>query len=427
MFEVKEKPRLVERAFLISVIRREEEREEANSLLEELSELVGNLGIGVCHKTVIRVRKTFPGHILGKGKLEEVVNQVREFKCDVIIFDNEISPGQQRNWEEEAKVLVIDRHEVILDVFAKRAQTKEASLQVRLATLEYSLPRLRRAWTHLGRQRGGGVTQRGEGEAQIELDQRMLRDKIASTKREIAQVSVRRSTSRKKRQRIPLRTLAIVGYTNAGKSTLLNCMTGADVLSEDKLFATLDPTSRKVRLPSGRTVVLTDTVGFIRKLPHRLVDAFKATLEEALVADLLLHVVDLSNPEFAKQMETTVEVLKELGGADKEILTVYNKVDQTDDPLTKIKAQNLASECSFISAKTGQGIDELLGVIEKKLDEGEDVHDYLIPHDQYSLVSKLREQGSLLSEEVVEGGVVVKATPRGNLAYQIKGFLDCPE
>ena len=283
MFEVKEKPRLVERAFLLSVVRREEEREEANSLLEELGELVQNLGIEVCHKIVIRVRKTFPGHILGKGKLEEVLNQVRELNCDVIIFDNEISPGQQRNWEEEAKVLVIDRHEVILDVFAKRAQTKEASLQVRLARLEYSLPRLRRAWTHLGRQRGGGVTQRGEGEAQIELDQRMLRDKIASTKREIAQVSVRRSTSRKKRQRIPLRTLAIVGYTNAGKSTLLNCMTGSDVLSEDKLFATLDPTSRKVRLPSGRTVVLTDTVGFIRKLPHRLVDAFKATLEEAVV------------------------------------------------------------------------------------------------------------------------------------------------
>ena len=424
MFEVKEKPRLVERAFLLSVVRREDEREEADSLLDELGELVENLGIEVCQKIVFRARKTFPGHILGKGKLEEVLNQVRELNCDVIIFDNEISPGQQRNWEEEAKVLVIDRHEVILDVFAKRAQTKEASLQVRLARLEYSLPRLRRAWTHLGRQRGGGVTQRGEGEAQIELDQRMLRDKIASTKREIAQVSVRRSTSRKKRQRIPLRTVAIVGYTNAGKSTLLNCMTGSDVLSEDKLFATLDPTSRKVRLPGGRTVVLTDTVGFIRKLPHRLVDAFKATLEEALVADLLLHIVDLSNPEMEKQMETTVEVLRELGGGDKEILTVYNKVDQAVDPLTKIKARNFVPECSFISAKTGEGIEGLLELIEKKLDEGEDVHDYLIPHDQYSLVSKLREQGSLLSEEVVEAGMVVKAAPRGNLAYLVKEFLD---
>ncbi len=424
MFEVKEKPKLVERAFLISVILREDEREEAESLLEELSELVGNLGIEVCWKTVVRARKTFPGHILGKGKLKEVVNQVGELNCDVIIFDNEISPGQQRNWEEEAKVLVIDRHEVILDVFATRAQTKEARLQVRLARLEYSLPRLRRAWTHLGRQRGGGVTQRGEGEAQIELDQRMLRDKIASTKREIAQVSVRRSTGRKKRQRIPLLTLAIVGYTNAGKSTLLNCMTGAQVLSEDKLFATLDPTSRKVRLPSGRTVVLTDTVGFIRKLPHRLVDAFKATLEEALVADLLLHIVDLSNPEFAKQMETTVEVLKELGGADKEILTVYNKVDRVDDPVTKANAKILVGECSFLSAKTGFGIESLLELIENKLDEGEVARDYLIPHELYSLVSKLREQGSLLAEEVVETGVSVKATPRGSLAYQIKEFLD---
>jgi len=424
MFEVKEKPKLVERAFLISVILHEDEREEAESLLEELSELVGNLGIEVCWKTVVRARKTFPGHILGKGKLKEVVNQVGELNCDVIIFDNEISPGQQRNWEEEAKVLVIDRHEVILDVFATRAQTKEARLQVRLARLEYSLPRLTSAWTHLGRQRGGGVTQRGEGEAQIELDQRMLRDKIASTKREIAQVSVRRSTGRKKRQRIPLRTLAIVGYTNAGKSTLLNCMTGAQVLSEDKLFATLDPTSRKVRLPSGRTVVLTDTVGFIRKLPHRLVDAFKATLEEALVADLLLHIVDLSNPEFAKQMETTVEVLKELGGADKEILTVYNKVDRVDDPVTKANAKILVGECSFLSAKTGFGIESLLELIENKLDEGEAARDYLIPHELYSLVSKLREQGSLLAEEVVETGVSVKATPRGSLAYQIKEFLD---
>jgi GTP-binding protein HflX len=201
-------------------------------------------------------------------------------------------------------------------------------------------------------------------------------------------------------------------------------LTGADVLSEDKLFATLDPTSRKVKLPGGRTVVLTDTVGFIRKLPHRLVDAFKATLEEALVADLLLHVVDLSSPEFDKQMDTTIEVLKELGGGDKEILTVYNKVDQAADPLTKAKAKNLAPNCSFISAKTGEGIEGLLELMEIKLEDGEEVHDYLIPHAQYSLVSKLREQGSLLSEEVVERGVVVKAAPRGNLAYLVKEFLD---
>lgn len=422
MFEVKEKPRLVENAFLISVVLREDEKQEAESLLDELSELVQNLGIAVRARTVVRTRKKFPGHILGKGKLQEIVSQVRDLNCDVIIFDNEISPGQQRNWEEEAKVLVIDRHEVILDVFAERARTKEATLQVRLARLEYSLPRLKRAWTHLDRQRGGGVTQRGEGEAQIELDQRMLRDKIASTKREIAQVSVRRSTSRKKRQRIPLPTLAIVGYTNAGKSTLLNCMTGSNVLSEDKLFATLDPTSRKVRFPSGRTVVLTDTVGFIRKLPHRLVDAFKATLEEALVADLLLHVVDLSNDEFEEQMITTVEVLKELGAADKEILTVYNKIDQVGDAMVRIKARGLDSNGCFVSSKTGQGIDDLTLLAEGMLEAGQSPALYLVPHAKYSLVSRLREQGALLTEEVEEKGVAVTASPRGQLAHQMEEF-----
>ena len=198
MFEVKEKPRLVERAYLISVITREDQRLEAESLLQELEELVENLGISIQCKVVIRTRKTFPGHLIGKGKFEEIQEQIKSLNCDVIIFDNEITPSQQRNWENATKVLVIDRHEVIIDVFAERAQTKEAALQVQLARLEYSLPRLRRAWTHLGRQRGGGVTQRGEGEAQIELDQRMLRDKIASTKKEIHQVSTRRQTSRKK-------------------------------------------------------------------------------------------------------------------------------------------------------------------------------------------------------------------------------------
>ena len=268
---------------------------------------------------------------MGKGKCDEISEQVGDLKCDVIIFDNEITPGQQRNWEELTKILVIDRHEVILDVFAERAQTKEAVLQVQLARLEYSLPRLRRAWTHLDRQRGGGVTQRGEGEAQIELDQRMLRDKISSTKKEIKQVSSRRVTSRKKRQRIPLATIAIVGYTNAGKSTLLNQITGSTVLSEDKLFATLDPTSRRAKLPGGRTVILTDTVGFIRKLPHRLIDAFKATLEEALVADILLHVVDFSSPEYRDHLLATQEVLNELGAADKDTIIVYNKIDNGVD------------------------------------------------------------------------------------------------
>ena len=424
MFEVREKPRLVERAYLLSVIKREDERDGAESLLEELEELVKNLGIQIFKKQVVRTRKTFPGHLIGKGKLEEIVGQVKELNCDVIIFDNEISPSQQRNWEEESKVLVIDRHEVILDVFAERAQTKEATLQVQLARMEYSLPRLRRAWTHLGRQRGGGVTQRGEGEAQIELDQRILRDKIASTKKEIRQVSTRRQTSRKKRHRIPLPTIAVVGYTNAGKSTLLNALSGSTVLAADKLFATLDPRSRKFSLPSGRMVILTDTVGFIRKLPHRLVDAFRATLEETVVADLLLHVVDLSNPNFENQMETTLEVLGEIGADEKKIITVFNKIDLVQSDTEPIRGKVLDDRAEFVSSSKKIGLDSLGSAIDALL-EGEGIQEsYLIPHESYALVAKMRKEGCLRSEEVEENGVLVKGTPRGKLRSELKKFTE---
>jgi GTP-binding protein HflX len=424
MFEVKEKPKLVERAYLLSIIQREEDREEAESLLEELDELVSNLGIKIFKKHVVRTRKTYPGHLVGKGKLEEIVKEVGELSCDVIVFDNEISPSQQRNWEKESKVLVIDRHEIILDVFAERAQTKEAVLQVRLARLEYSLPRLRRAWTHLGRQRGGGVTQRGEGEAQIELDQRMLRDKIAATKKEILQVSTRRETSRKKRHRIPLPTIALVGYTNAGKSTLLNAMSGSSVLSADKLFATLDPTSRKLSLPSGRVVILTDTVGFIRKLPHRLVDSFKATLEETLVADLLLHVVDLSNSQFVEHMNTTLDVLRELGAEEKKIVTVFNKLDLVSSDTVKIQARVMDENGKFVSSHKKQGLEDLSSAIDALLEGKHKATTYLIPHDEYSLVARMRKEGCLKTEEVFENGVKVEGTPQGKLLHVLEKYVE---
>ena len=424
MFEVQEKPRLVEHAYLLSIIQREEERDEAESLLQELEELVSNLGIKILKKYVVRTRKTFPGHLVGKGKLEEIVKEVGDLKCDVIVFDNEISPSQQRNWEKESKVLVIDRHEIILDVFAERARTKEASLQVRLARLEYSLPRLRRAWTHLGRQRGGGVTQRGEGEAQIELDQRMLRDKISSTKKEILQVSTRRETSRKKRHRIPLPTIALVGYTNAGKSTLLNAMSGSSVLSADKLFATLDPTSRKLTLPSGRMVILTDTVGFIRKLPHRLVDAFRATLEETLVADLLLHVVDLANPQFEEHMDTTLAVLRELGAKEKKILTVFNKVDLVHPDTARVHARMIDSEAKFVSSQEKLGIIQLSKAIDTILQGEYKLSNYLIPHDEYSLVARMRKEGCLRVEEVCDDGVRVEGTTQGRLLHELQKYSE---
>ena len=425
MFEVKEKPRLVEKAYLLAVISKEEERKNAESLLDELDELVSNLGIQIFHKKVVRVRKTYPGYLIGKGKFNEIIQQVGDLACDVIIFDNELSPSQQRNWEEESKVLVIDRQEIILDVFAARAQTKEAVLQVKLARLEYSLPRLRRAWTHLGRQRGGGVTQRGEGEAQIELDQRLVRDQITATKKEIKQIAKTRKTSRKRRLKIPLPTIALVGYTNAGKSTLLNKVCRSDVLSEDKLFATLDPTSRQARLPNGIKIIFTDTVGFIRKLPHRLVDAFRATLEETLVANLLLHVVDLSNPQFEEHMETTVAVLNELGAEDKEILTVFNKIDLLkSNDLENLK---LSQNCKgvdnvFVSCESGEGIPELLLVIERKLGLTKKERSFLIPHDQYQLVVKTRKEGSLVNEYAEDDGVRLTAYPSNLLYEELKNF-----
>jgi GTP-binding protein HflX len=425
MFEVKEKPRLVENAFLLAVILREDERENAESLLEELDELVSNLGIRVSQKKVVRVRKTFAGYLLGKGRLYEILEDVKEVGCDVIVFDNELSPSQQRNWEAESKVLVIDRQEIILDVFAARAQTKEAVLQVKLARLEYSLPRLRRAWSHLGRQRGGGVTQRGEGEAQIELDQRMVRDQIAATKKEIKLVAKTRKTSRKKRLRIPLPTVALVGYTNAGKSTLLNKVCGSDVLSVDKLFATLDPTSRQARLPTGKKIILTDTVGFIRKLPHRLVDAFRATLEETLVANLLLHVVDLSNPQHEDHMETTLTVLEELGADQKEVLTVFNKIDLIEkDKLQNLKFRmsQLDSEGVYLSCSSGKGISTLLKVIEKKLGLFRESKVYLIPHEKYGIIVKLRKEGSLIEQTSLDEGLKISAYPSKKMEEELYDY-----
>ena len=425
MFEVKEKPRLVEKAFLLAVIVREDERDQAESLLDELDELVSNLGIQVSQKKVVRVRKTFARYLLGTGKLAEVLDEVKAAGCDVIIFDNELSPSQQRNWEAESNVLVIDRQEIILDVFAARAQTKEAVLQVKLARLEYSLPRLRRAWTHLGRQRGGGVTQRGEGEAQIELDQRMVRDQITATKKEIKQVAKTRKTSRKRRLRIPLPTVALVGYTNAGKSTLLNRVCGSDVLSADKLFATLDPTSRQAQLPTGKKIILTDTVGFIRKLPHRHVDAFRATLEETLVANLLLHVVDLSNPQYEDHMQTTVAVLQELGAQEKEILTVFNKIDLLDKDTfqnLKLRMNHLNSDAVFLSCFTGDGIEKLLEKIEAKLGLSREVQSFLIPHQRYELVAKLRKEGSLIMEKPEDIGVRIQAYPSDEVLNELADF-----
>ncbi|MBC2601572.1 GTPase HflX [Puniceicoccus vermicola] len=411
MIEVREKPKLVERAFLVGITSPEQTDEHTELLLDELASLVETLEIGVNGRTVIHLSKPQPKLMVGKGKAEEILAEARALDCDVIIFDQELSPSQQRNWERMAeKFLVIDRQEIILDIFGERASTKEARLQIELARMEYSLPRLRRAWTHLGRQRGG-VMQRGEGETQLEVDQRLVRKRIQRMRAQLEIVRRQRETQRKRRRSLPVPTGAIVGYTNAGKSSLLNALTESDVLAEDKLFATLDPTSRRLSLPNGQNLVLTDTVGFVRNLPHRLVEAFKATLEEAVVSDFLLHVVDVRSAELEEHKETTESVLEELHALDKPTVLVFNKIDGEVDPATISYWRSRYPEAHFVSARTGEGLGALKERMVDLVQQGIRPMKLLIPHDRYDLVHFLHEIGAVDKESYEDEGVLI----RGNI------------
>ena len=342
------------KAFLVGVHVGNDTVAEGRSLLEELGELAWTLGLPVVGTMLVKVPALHAAYFTGTGKAAEIVALAKAADAGVIVFDNELTPGQQRNWEKLSGLAVIDREEVILDIFAKRARSREARLQVALARAQYSLPRLTRAWGHLNRQ-GGGIGGRGEGESQLEIDRRLVRRSIEKLKEELAEVRSQRATQRKRRQRIPLPRASIVGYTNAGKSSLLKKLTGADVFVEDKLFATLDPTTRRVDLPNGQTLLLTDTVGFVRRLPTRLVEAFKATLEEAVLAEFLIHVLDASDPEVYTFHATTMSVLHELGADEKPILTVLNKVDRLAGHEVILPLKRHFPDALLISAKTGEG------------------------------------------------------------------------
>ncbi len=422
MFEIKEKPKMVERAFLVAAYFGGETRDEAESLLEELRELTHTLGVPVKGSLLVPVREPQSRLLMGSGKAEQVVEAARQVEADVIIFDNELTPAQQRNWEELSKMTVIDRQEVILDIFAQRAQTREARLQVNLARLEYSLPRLTRAWSHLGQQ-AGGIGGKGEGEAQLELDRRLIRAQIDRLKREIAQVKVRRATQRKERQRIPLPNAAIVGYTNAGKSSLLHALTGANVLVEDKLFATLDTTTRKIRLPNNQELLLTDTVGFVRKLPHRLVEAFNATLEEAVVADFLVHVLDATQPRVFDFFETTSRVLEELGAESKRMITVFNKIDQISD-VSDMNALKLHfPDAIFVSAKTGENLDHLLKRMAAIIDERMEEHLLSIPLSRGDVLASLHRNADVLSLVYMDNHALVRARIPQRFASEYAWFV----
>ena len=392
-------PKRVERAYLVGVQTSKMAPGEAEELLNELQELVENLRIGIAGRNLVNLRAPTPATLVGSGKTEEIIAEAKALDCDVIVFDETLSPAQQRNWEKLSGIAVIDRQEVILDVFADRAQTREAVIQVALARMEYSLPRLTRAWTHLSRQGGGGgAGMGGEGETQLEQDRRLVNDRITRLKRELIDVRKQRSVQRHKRQRVPVPTCAIVGYTNAGKSCLLNTLTGATVLAEDKLFATLDPTTRQLLLRGNQKLLVTDTVGFIRRLPHGLVEAFKATLEEALVANFLIHVLDVTAPNVAAHHETTMAVLKELGADGKRILTVFNKVDAATEAQLNT-AHLLDPDGIFISARSGQGLDALIDQCLELIADSFGSLELVIPHSRYDLIARLHAIGHIQSEE----------------------------
>ncbi|HTL68782.1 MAG TPA: GTPase HflX [Lacunisphaera sp.] len=400
-FLTDEKP--VQRALLVGLQTPGMAPGEGDELLGELAELVGNLGLTITRTVFVNLRTTSVKFLVGSGKAAELIARAKADGADLIVVDGELSPSQQRNWEEESGLAVIDRQEVILEIFADRAQTREAVLQVALARMEYSLPRLTRAWTHLSRQRGKGALG-GEGETQLEQDRRIVRERIAHLKKELAAVISQRATQRRKRQRTPVPGAAIVGYTNAGKSSLLNHLTGAQVLAADKLFATLDPTTRQLTLPDGRTLLVTDTVGFIRRLPHRLVEAFKATLEEVVVSDFLIHVVDVTNPNFEQHIVTTLAVLAELGAGEKPAITVFNKVDVAPElALARARAQH--PEALFVSARTGAGIDRLLRRCEELAVDDQIAVELLVPHNRYDVIARLHDGGHVRRQESRDDGV----------------------
>ncbi len=417
---VKEDPTRVERGFLVGVYSKAEELNVVRELLQELGELTDTLGLETVGSELVRIREPNPRLLIGKGKAEEIARLAEEAGADVIIFDEFLSPSQQRNWEEMSNLAVIDRQEVILDIFASNARTSEATLQVQLAKANYDLPRLKRRWTHLHRQAGttGGMGARGEGEQQLELDSRAVRRNIAKLQRQLDDVRQHREVQRARRMRKPFPVAAIVGYTNAGKSSLLNALTDAGVLVEDKLFATLDPTVRRLKLPGGQDILLTDTVGFIRKLPHTLIEAFKSTLEETVIADFIIEVADASTPGLDDRHDTTMDVLKQIGVAEKPTLMVLNKMDLVDDPVEVNRLRGRYPDSVFVSARRGDGLDDLARLMAGMLDAESREYSLFIPHSRHDIVSKVRLGCSIIDERHEADGVyLVVMAPRSQWSF----------
>jgi GTP-binding protein HflX len=430
----------VERAYLVGV---EIAGAEGNLLplsssLAELALLAGTARLSVVGQATQRLRTPDPKTFIGAGKLQEIQEQVDETAADLVLFDEELSPRHQRELEKVFgnDVRVIDRTALILDIFAQHARSREGSLQVELAQYEYRLPRLTRAWTHLARQAGGGggragsvggVGLRGPGETQLEVDRREIGRRIAHLRRELEKVRAHRGRHRAQRRRAAVPTVALVGYTNAGKSTLLNRLTGAGVYVADQLFATLDPTTRRIQLPAGRQALVTDTVGFIQKLPATLVAAFRATLEEILEADLLLHVVDITHPDAAAQSRAVRDTLEEIGVLEIPMVTALNKIDLLEDRAELVEAIDEFELAVPLSAVTGEGIPQLLAVVERELDHNTVWCEIFLPYSEGRLISLFHEHGIVERIEHTAEGVHLAGRLPSSLVGELRPWMPAPQ
>ncbi|HSJ53261.1 MAG TPA: GTPase HflX [Anaerolineae bacterium] len=423
-----------DRALLVGVqLKSQQGGWDVEDSLQELAQLARTAGLEVAGQTWQRLDQYHPATLVGSGKAEEMVDLRRELACNVVIMDEELSPRQLRNLEELMgdDIKVLDRTSLILDIFAQHARTREGQLQVELAQYQYRLPRLTRAWTHLARQAGGGAARggsggvglRGPGETQLEVDRREINRRMAQIKGELEQVRRHRALHRRQRQKSAIPVVAIVGYTNAGKSTLLNALTGAGVLVEDKLFATLDPTTRRVLLPSGREALFSDTVGFIQKLPTQLVAAFRATLEEISEADLLLQVVDITHPQVSEQSEAVMDTLADLGAVDRPMLYALNKIDRLNDRQALDDWLEEFPESVPISAARGQGLDQLLEEIEEVLTENLVYVTLRLPYDRGDLAALFHEHGTVVKMSHEGKGTVIEGYLPRRWLEQVRPYL----
>lgn len=415
-----------ERAYLVGIRDGDVSLADAESLISELAGLASTLGVEEAGRTIVPLREKNAATLLGSGKVEEIIAAAKAEGADSIVFDRALGPVQQRNWEEQSGLSVYDRSELIIDIFASRARTREAALQVELARLKYSLPRLAHSYADLGRQRGGRYGTKGSGEQKIELDRRKIAKRIRDIEDDLDGVRKARATQRKKRERLSMKRAAIVGYTNAGKSSLLNAIAAkADVEAEDKLFATLDPTTRRLECRSA-SILVTDTVGFVRNLPHGLVEAFKATLEEAVDADLLVIVVDASDQESHVRLDTTLGVLAEIGAAETPYIVAYNKVDRLEDRTPLEFLANAKPDALFVSALTGEGLPALVDAIESRLTSDEAEMTLYVPAADYAVVPLLYREATVLEESHDGEFTVVRCRVPGRLASRIERFAARP-